>query len=279
VTVVGKFIRLTKEHKDIYNTYIKEYFYENLYLNMDFSKNFEYNPYDKKNGRFFGYFEKKILLGVFIFSNNGILHMSYIDDSVLKKLDLLRTIKKYKPKIIKGKKERIEKVVNVFEKSIINERANNYYIMEYIGVSQRLGIKSCVVTPQLLNHSFDFLVNVERSFERNPKLLNDIKTKLLEKYRRHEYFAFSDNEEIISQGMLENEGEDFIIIGSIYTRKNCRKKGHGKKIVQLLINEVISRNKKPILLVKKENINAVKLYKSIGFEVRADFQILELEII
>lgn len=275
---MGDFIQLTKEHKTLYNNYIEKYFYENLYLNLDFSKNFEYNPYDKKNGDFFGYFEKDILLGVFVFSNNGILHLSYIDDSVLKKLDLLRAIKKYKPKIIKGKKELIKKVVQVFEKSITNDKANDYYIMEYSGLPQNIG-SSSEITPQILNHSFDFLVNVERSFGRNPKLLNDIKTKLINKYNKKEYFAFVENGRIISQGMLENEGDNIIVIGSIYTKESYRKAGYGRKIVQLLINEVISRNKIPILLVKKENTVAINLYKSIGFKEKADFQILELEII
>ena len=275
---MGDFIQLTKEHKTLYNKYIEKYFYENLYLNLDFSKNFEYNPYDKKNGHFFGYLEKDILLGVFVFSNNGILHLSYIDDSVLKKLDLLRAIKKYKPKIIKGKKELIKKVVQVFEKSIINDKSNDYYIMEYSGLAQNIG-SSSEITPQILNHSFDFLVNVERSFGRNPKLLNDIKTKLINKYNKKEYFAFVDNGRIISQGMLENEGDNIIVIGSIYTKESYRKAGYGKKIVQLLINEVINRNKTPILLVKKENAVAINLYKSIGFKEKADFQILELEII
>lgn len=276
---MGQFIRLKPEHKNIYNQYIEKNFYENLYLNLDFSKDFKYSPYDKKNGHFYGYFEDEILLGVFVFSNNSILHLSYIDDSVLKKLDLLRAIKKYKPKIIKGKKESIEKVINVFEKSITNAKVNNYYIMEYIGNTQLTDRESSHVTPQLLNRSFDFLVNVERAFDRNPKLLNDIKAKLIKKYQLDEYFAFEEEERIISQGMLENKGEDFIVIGSIYTKENYRQRGFGKKIVKLLINEVLSRKKIPILLVKKENKVAIDLYQNLGFEKKSDFQILELEII
>ncbi|HKL42210.1 MAG TPA: GNAT family N-acetyltransferase [Clostridia bacterium] len=276
---MGQFIRLKPEHKTIYNQYIENNFYENLYLNLDFNKDFKYSPYDKKNGHFYGYFEKDLLLGVFVFSNNSILHLSYVDDSVLKKLDLLRAIKKYKPKIIKGKKESIEKVVKVFENSIINYKVNDYDIMQHSGIEEFSSGKSCHVTPQLLNKSFDFLVNVERSFERNPKLLNDIKTKLIKKYENNEYFAFQENERIISQGILENKGKNFIVIGSIYTDEKKRKRGYGKRIVQLLINEVINRGKIPLLLVKKENSVAINLYKQLGFQKKADFQIVELKII
>lgn len=276
---MGQFIRLKAEHKTIYNQYIENNFYENLYLNLDFNKDFKNDPYDKKNGHFYGYIEKDLLLGVFVFSNSGILHLSYIDDAVLKKLDLLRAIKKYKPKIIKGKKESIEKVVKVFENSIKNHKINDYYIMKYFGGEQLSVQESCHVTPQLLNKSFDFLVNVERSFERNPKLLNDIKTKLIKKYEKDEYFAFEEDERIISQGMLENNGEEFIVIGSIYTKANYRQQGFGKAIVKLLINEVLKRKKTPLLLVKKENRVAIELYKKLGFKKQADFEILELDII
>lgn len=276
---MGQFIQLKSEHKNIYNQYIQKNFYENLYLNLDFNKDLKYSPYDKKNGHFYGYIEDELLLGVFVFSNNSILHLSYIDDSVLKKLDLLRAIKKYKPKIIKGKKESIEKVVNVFEKSITYAKVNNYYIMEYFGDMQLVSRKSTYVTSQLLNRSFDFLVNVERSFDRNPKLLNDIKAKLIKKYQNNEYFAFEEDDRIISQGMLENKGDNFIVIGSIYTKESFRQQGFGKKIVKLLINEVLSRKKVPILLVKKENRVAIDLYENLGFQKKSDFQILELEII
>jgi N-acetylglutamate synthase-like GNAT family acetyltransferase len=274
---MGKFIKLNKEYTKIYNEYIDKYFYENLYLSLDFSRNFNDSKRTKKAGDFYGYIKSEKLLGVFVFSNNNILHLSFIDKDVLKKVDLFRAIKYYKPKIIKGKKENLEDVISLFEKSISKIKTNDYYIMKYN--NKAISVQGTdVIDSECVNNSFDFLVNVEKEFDRNPKLLNDIKSKILNKYKKNEYFAYTDNNRIIAQGMLENKGDKYIVIGGIYIGKEYRRQGYGKKIVGKLVNKVISDKKTPILLVKKNNTNAISLYKKIGFEEMSDFRIVELII-
>ena len=274
---MGNFIKLTNMHRKMYYEYIEKHFYDNLYLSLDFSRNFNESKYTKKAGDFYGYIKDDRLLGVFVFSNNNILHLSFIDRDVLKKVDLLRAIKYYKPKIIKGKKENLDDVINLVEKSITKIKVNDYYIMKYNN-NKCVNHSSDFVNSELINNSFEFLVNVEKEFDRNPKLLNDIKLKILTKYECDEYFAYTNNGKIIAQGMLENEGNEHIIIGGIYIDKNFRKKGYGQQIVEILVSEVIKKNKIPILLVKKDNEKAIKLYNKIGFIEMSDFRILELTI-
>ncbi len=276
---MGEFIKLNYTHTKLYNEYIDKYFYENLYLSLDFSRNFSNDKYEKKSGNFYGYIENEELLGVFVFSNNNILHLSFIDDSVLKKVDLLRAIKFYRPVIIKGKKDNLEKIIKLFEKSILKIKINDFHIMKYNGEKIEGNYLTDKIDIECINNSFDFLVDVEKAFDRNPKLLNDIRTKNLAKYNLNEYFAFTDDNKIIAQGMLENRGENNIVIGGIYTDKNFRKLGYARKIVKKLVKEVISNNKIPILLVKKDNEKAINLYNDIGFEIMSDFRILELTII
>lgn len=274
---MGKFIKLTKIHTKMYYEYIEKHFYDNLYLALDFSRDFNESKYTKKAGDFYGYIKGDKLLGVFVFSNNNILHLSFIDRDVLKKVDLLRAIKYYKPKIIKGKKENLDDVINLVEKSITQIKVNDYYIMKYNN-HECDNHSSDFINSELINSSFEFLVNVEKEFDRNPKLLNDIKLKILTKYESNEYFAYTKEGRIIAQGMLENEGNKHIIIGGIYIDKNFRKKGYGQQIVEILVSEVIRKNKMPILLVKKDNQKAINLYNKIGFIEMSDFRIIELII-
>jgi GNAT superfamily N-acetyltransferase len=264
-------------HRKMYYEYIEKHFYDNLYLSLDFSRNFNESKYTKKAGDFYGYIKDDRLLGVFVFSNNNILHLSFIDRDVLKKVDLFRAIKHYKPKIIKGKKENLDDVINLVEKSISKIKVNDYYIMKY-NSNECVNHLSDFVNSGLINSSFEFLVNVEKEFDRNPKLLNDIKLKILTKYEADEYFAYTSDGKIIAQGMLENEGNKHIIIGGIYIDKNFRKKGYGQQIVEVLVSEVIKKNKIPILLVKKDNEKAINLYNKIGFIEMSDFRIVELII-
>jgi len=276
---MGEFIKLNYTHTKLYNKYIDKYFYDNLYLSLDFSRNLSNAKYEKKSGDFYGYIENEELLGVFVFSNNNILHLSFIDDSVLKKVDLLRAIKFYSPVIIKGKKDNLEKIIKLFEKSILDIKVNDFHIMKYNGDKIETDCLTDKIDIECINNSFDFLIDVEKAFDRNPKLLNDIRTKNLKKYNSNEYFAFTDENKIIAQGMLENKGENNIVIGGIYTDENFRKRGYARKIVKKLVKEVINNNKIPILLVKKDNKKAINLYNDIGFEIMSDFRILELTII
>jgi len=277
---MNEFIKLNYKHIKLYNEYIDRYFYENLYLALDFSKNFSNDKYEKKSGDFYGYIENGELLGVFVFSNNNILHLSFVDDGVLKKVDLLRSIKFYKPVIIKGKKDNLEKIAKLFEKSISKMKINDYYIMKYNNNNiMKENYSTDIINNDCINNSFEFLVDVEKAFDRNPKPLNDIRTKILKKNKLNEYFAYTNENRIIAQGMLENKGKNDIVIGGIYTDEKYRKQGYASKIVKKLVKEVINVDKFPILLVKKNNENAIDLYRKIGFATISDFRILELTII
>lgn len=275
---MNKFIKLDKSHKKKYLEYIEKNLYNNLYLNLDFDKSLINHKNNKKSGDFYGYFSDEKLQGVFVFSNNNILHMSYLDNGVLKKLDLLRAIKFYKPKIIKGFKKQIKDLLDILNRSISSYKSNNYNIMEYSEKKFDLNYEFKSLNRDIINNSLNFLINVEKSFGRNPKLINDIKKKVLEKSKKEEYFCIIKNDKIISQGMLENIGKRFIVIGGIYTEKIFRKKGYGTIIIKELVNEVLSRGKKPILLVNKENDNAFKLYKKLNFKLKNDFFIAEINI-
>ncbi|MGM0379117.1 MAG: GNAT family N-acetyltransferase [Bacillota bacterium] len=275
---MDEFIRLDKSHKKKYLEYIEKNFYNNLYLNLDFDKSLINHKKNKKSGDYYGYFSNGELKGVFVFSNNNILHMSYIDSGVLRKVDLLRAIKFYKPKIIKGFKKQVKELLDILNRSIKLYSSNHYNVMEYSKNFFDLKYKFGYLDINIINNSFDFLIDVEKSFGRNPKLINDIKKKVLKKYKDEEYFCIIEDNKIISQGMLENIGEKFIVIGGIYTKKTFRKKGYGTIIIKKLVNEVLSRKKVPILLVNKKNKNAYNLYKKLNFKVLNDFFIAEVNI-
>lgn len=274
---MSEIVKLTKAHTTAYQAYLQKCYYENLYLNLDFSQELINNPREKKSGHFYGFIKENDLKGVFVFANNGILHASFIDDEVLKKVDLLRALKHYKPKIIKGKKDVIDKIVYLVERSISKYQSNEFYIMEYNGDGFACD-SSDLLTEEVVTHSFDFLVTVEKSFNRNPRLLNDTRTKILLKAKKDEYFCYIRENSIVAQGMLENQGTESIVLGSIYTEKKHRHQGFGSKIVKNLVNTVLKKKKKPILLVKKSNVKAIRLYESLDFTKQSDFEIVEVKI-
>lgn len=275
---MSELIKLTKKYEKMYKNYINNNFYDNIYLAMDFSANLINDKNSKKSGDYYGFIKNEELLGVFVFSNSGILHMSYLDDEVLSKVDLLRAIKHYKPKVIKGSEENIQKLLKIIERSILEVKENSFEVMFYLGKKIEKIEKTDDLTNLILNNSNEFLVNLEKKFGRNPKLLNEIRAKNLEKYAKNEYFCYEDSGKIIAQGMLENIGDEYIIVGAIFTVGRYRKKGFATKILKNMVNEVLKRDKKPILLVNKKNENAINIYLNNGFENVSKFYIVEIKI-
>ena len=63
--------------------------------------------------------------------------------------------------------------------------------------------------------------------------------------------------------LLLEKYEDGILLNEIYLEKNYRKKGIGTNI----LTNILNNNPKVYLWVYKENINAVNLYKKLGFKI------------
>lgn len=66
-------------------------------------------------------------------------------------------------------------------------------------------------------------------------------------------------------------------IGSVYTDEEERGKGYGKAVVSEICRRIIERNRIPTLIVKKNNIPAVKAYTSLGFENFDDYLLIKLK--
>lgn len=66
-------------------------------------------------------------------------------------------------------------------------------------------------------------------------------------------------------------------IGSVYTEEEERGKGYGKAVVSEICRRIIERNRIPTLIVKKNNIPAVKAYTSLGFVNFDDYLLIKLK--
>lgn len=275
---MGNFIRLNTTHQLQYNTYIKEHFWNTFYLSIKQSQDLLKKKFDKTSGDYFGYFSEDKLSGVFVFSNNKILFADYIDESVLKKIDFFRAIKHFNPKIIKGNPTVVRSIREIISNITAEYTLEDYYIMTYEkDVIENSHVLESI-SNKIVDASFEFLVEVEKSFGRNPKVINRLKEKIMNKIKKNEYVYLIEQGKIIGQGMIETIGSVYAIIGGIYITQEYRSRGYGEIITRLLIQEVLKRKKTPMLLVQKRNDIALNLYKKLGFKIKKEYSILELEL-
>ncbi|SMD01345.1 GNAT family N-acetyltransferase [Sporomusa malonica] len=67
-------------------------------------------------------------------------------------------------------------------------------------------------------------------------------------------------------------------IGGVYTSEDCRGKGYCKVLVAELCRRIRGYGKIPVLMVRKDNLPAIKSYQSIGFTYFDDYLVVKFLI-
>lgn len=104
-----------------------------------------------------------------------------------------------------------------------------------------------------------------------PKVRMNLDAKVKEKKI---FILKNEKEEIVSKLNLSGESKSCILIGGVYTKKEFRNKGYGKKIILNICKKIFDENKKPVLFVRKANTNAIHCYLNTGFEVCGDYRMI-----
>ena len=235
----------------------------------------------KDSGDMYGYFVEDRLCGLFLFTNNFGFYPHFTDESVISKIDLLRAIKYYKPKLIEGTDIVIAKIWTVIDRTIIWYQYNKSSLMirEEIltneeGDSEE-GIQAILANEIDINKEVEFFIDVERHFGHNYKTVNQLKERITTRAERNEYVLIMKDAEIVAQGFVEKNIDQYSKISGIYTVPNYRSNGYGKAVTWEIIKKVYENNHVPILTVLNENTVAKQMYENMGFQVIADYVVAE----
>lgn len=102
------------------------------------------------------------------------------------------------------------------------------------------------------------------------KRFDQIETRISSGEGKHLFIK--DSKGIIAHGNTTAEASTMAMVGGIFTREDMRNKGYGTLITYALINDLISRNKKPCLFYTDEKQG--RLFKKLGFEYIGDWSML-----
>ncbi len=265
-------IKLNKSH----DLDLKNYLIGNMNKTLEILRIYEKNGIknsitNKHSGDYYGYFLDGKLEGILLFTNNKQLFLSYNNNKILDKLDLLILIKKYKPFRISGPKDEIYNLYLTINKVIkgIEVTLYNYMILDY----SKNFIKSDnvqIAKPSDVMENLNFFLEVEKSFKRNHMTINMIKDKI-----KNNVYVLYKEDKIYAQGFIENKVAGYYQIGGIYTLNGYRKKGYAKEVLEYLIDYIKTEAKKPLLAVVADNTAAIKLYERYGFEKLVEFMVIE----
>lgn len=106
----------------------------------------------------------------------------------------------------------------------------------------------------------------------NEKEIADLtnKKKLLEDLEIGIYFI-EHNRKVIGMARFSGKTKNYVDITTVYIDSNYRGKGLGKRLLEQMIQIIISENKIPVIQTSSINIIARKTYESLGFLKQDDY--------
>lgn len=246
---------------------------------------FTNNKSAKDSGELYGYFRDKDLHGLFLFSNNNCFYPFCDHPGVLKKVDLLRTIKYYKPIVIEGEKSVVDAIWKIIDRTIVWSDYKACSLMYIDDQSKMLVRESSGLEDQVamvspidvdINSHTNFFVTVEKHFGHNYKTVNQLKEKIMDKANQGQYILAMIDDQIIGQALIEKNIGNFAIISGIYTLPKYRGKGYGRLLTEQIVKNILAQDMVPVLTVENKNHIAKGIYETLGFTLAKDYVIAEV---
>lgn len=237
----------------------------------------------KREGDWFGAYRDGELTGIFTFSNHRSFLCHYIDDEVLKRVVLLKTLRQYAPKNLSGTAQCIEPIFNMLSKALKDFRYSECWQMIANGAPPKQALPQdayhFVEARQFdLNKAMEFLIEAEKAFGRKPRMNSDLKTRVVGRDEHETYLFLTRNGAVISQGLIDYQTREYGQISAVYTALSHRGKGYGSMVMQELMSRIHHSGKKPALIVEKKNHTALRLYEKLGFEKGPASVVINIEM-
>lgn len=247
----------------------------------------------RDGSKYYGYYSDGELKCLLLFTAAGSFMPLICDDSIFKKLDLLRIIKENNPSLIKGDTQSVDGVWKIINKVVSGYDIKKCILMRYEyetdGIVNKVdGISNSVADNEDfrfldidkidINTSIGFLLEVEKAFDRNPLSINKLKLKVNNKSEFDDYIFVSRDDDIVGQGLVEFEGPKVALIGGIYSKPEFRRKGIGEAITKELMRRITGRDQDTYLTVLSDNEGALKLYEKLGFVSVEDYYLVNLNL-
>lgn len=239
----------------------------------------------RKGATFFGYIREKALIGIVSFSTTKVMTCHFEDDSIYNKLDFLKVIRQYRPEVIKADRLDLERIRNVLVRVAI---CHDVEVCEVMHVNREsfkndANVHGMIVDASLIpiRDCVPFLLQVEKAFGRNPLTVNQLKDKVdaIENYIYYIDKASNGGTSIEGQAVIEFEAENFAQLGGVYTNTSSRGKGIGKRLASVLTERMLEKGLDVNLLVMKNNESAIKVYRTLGYEVVHELGLMAVDTI
>lgn len=271
---------LTNDDESEVKCYLDRNYMETAIISGNLEKSRIYNDrITRYCGDYYGYFDEGRLKGVAAFYNVGIVIPHF--ESTAAAPGFIEIMRRRKFEVVAGLKRIVEplhrvlaqhKKVSAYEDSwcLINKGFTPHILKSSITIVEARSFDQSAAV--------NFIVEAYRQGF-NRRFNSELAVKMLADCGPEEDFIFLlDNGIPKAQAIIQVATRRICQIGGVYTTEECRSKGYCKALVSELCRRIYVYGKTPALMVRKDNIPAVKAYQSIGFAYFSDYLVVKFKI-
>lgn len=88
-----------------------------------------------------------------------------------------------------------------------------------------------------------------------------------------DYYGIFDGDQLVAVTGERMRMNDYIEVSAVVTLPEHQGKGYASQLTAFVVNKIFDKGKTPFLHVAATNINAIRLYRKLGFELRSEISL------
>lgn len=253
------------------NIYLERNYLETVSLrgNLDHC-GIENDHMSRRSGDYYGYFAAGQLRGVLAFFNLGSVIPHFEVPEAVSEFASIMRLRRWK--VLAGVKRVVEPLCQAQAKPVLDYE-DSYYLANYDMKPKTLPAPLSIADVERLDRTLAlrFIVEAYRQgFKR--RFNQELAAKLIGDRSPEEAIVF-----LLSDGVPQALAMVQVVtgrvhqIGGVYTSAGSRGRGYCQALVSALCRRSKAYGKVPVLMVRQDNIPAVRAYESIGFTYVTDY--------
>lgn len=271
---------LTEEDKAAVQAYLERHVFETAPLAGNIRRyGLENTQISRRSGDYYGFFTGSQLQGVAAFYNLGSVMPHFETPAAVPAFAEIMSARRFG--VMAGMKSVVVPLAQALPRhKTVQAYEDSYYLINK-GLEPLAGQNSFrIVNAADIDRplALDFVVEAYRQgFKR--RFNRELAAKLIDDRSVEEDFVFLLVEGVPkAQAMIQSATSQVTQIAGVYTDEHSRGKGYCKKVVAELCRRSGMYGKTPTLLVRQDNVPAVKAYRDIGFTYYGDYLIIKYAV-
>ncbi|SHI80146.1 GNAT family N-acetyltransferase [Lutispora thermophila] len=234
------------------------------------------NPDIRRCGDYYGFFEGEELRGILPFYNLGSCIPHYESHKAVPYF--AEIMKKRDFQFLLGMKKVVKPLYEEIKdcRKVLEFDESSYFINKNFKPFTLGGVSFIDAAGSTDDKIVDFVLDGRIKGFNQEATREDILKTLSQRAKEEDFIIAQKDGKLVAQAGIQTYTPKVNQIGSVYTPEEERCKGYAKAVVSEICERITGRGKMPTLMVKKDNIPAVKAYNALGFEHYDDYLIIRL---